>query len=260
MTPWIRIAHRGASGTAPENTLAAFNKALEIGVDAVEFDLHGTADGEIVVIHDASLDRTTNLSGLVSKKKLETIKFADAGAWFHPDFKGDWRMRTDAAGREIFWFPPDAKGERVPTLEEALECITPKAMAVAEIKDPRIGERVVTKIREANALDKVVIISFHPSVLQEIRNVEPRIPTGWLIGGHTNIASPITLCQQLGEFGFNFLNVNHSLITAEFAYEVRRRGIALWCWTVDDIVRMRELKAWGVQGITSNYPERFAKV
>ena len=260
MMSWIRIAHRGASGTAPENTLAAFNKALEIGVDAVEFDLHGTADGEVVVIHDAALERTTNLSGLVSKKKLATIKFADAGAWFHPDFKGEWRVRTDAAGREIFWFPPDAKGERVPTLEEALACITPKAMAVAEIKDPRISERVVAKIREANAVDKVVIISFHTSVLQVVRDVEPRIPTGWLIGGHTSSASPIALCQQLGEFGFHFLNVNHLLITAEFAYEVRRRGIALWCWTVDDIVRMRELKAWGVQAITSNYPERFAKV
>ncbi len=260
MNPWIRIAHRGASGTAPENTLAAFNKALEIGVDAVEFDLHGTADGEIVVIHDASLDRTTSLSGLVSKKKLETIKFADAGAWFHPDFKGEWVPRADAAGREIFWFPPDAKGERVPTLEEALACITPKATAVAEIKDPRISEPVISKIREANALDKVVIISFHTSVLQEVRALEPRIPTGWLIGGHTSRASPVDLCQQLSECGYNFLNVNHLLITAEFAYEVRRRGTALWCWTVDDIVRMRQMKALGVQGITSNHPERFAKV
>ncbi|RKU37262.1 hypothetical protein C6495_02260 [Candidatus Poribacteria bacterium] len=260
MTAWIRIAHRGASGTAPENTLIAFNKALKIGVDAVEFDLHGTADGEVVVIHDATLNRTTGLGGLVSQRSLETIKTADAGGWFHPDFKGEWVARNDAAGREIFWFPPDAKGERVPTLEEALECITPNAMAVAEIKDPRISERVVAKIREAHALDNVVIISFHISALQAVRALEPRIPTGWLIGGHTSGASPIALCQQLGELGFNFLNVNHLLVTAAFAYEVRRRGIALWCWTVDDIVRMRELKAWGVQGITSNHPERFAKV
>ena len=260
MNPWIRIAHRGASGTAPENTLMAFRKALDIGVDAVEFDLHGTADGEVVVLHDASLDRTTNLSGLVSKRKLETIKFADAGAWFHPDFKGEWVARTDEAGRDIFWFPPDAKGVRVPTLEEALACITPRAMAVAEIKDPRISEAVVSKIRETHTVDKVVILSFHTSVLQAVRALEPRIPTGWLIGEHTRGASPVNVCQQLGELGCNVLNVNHLVLTAEFAYEVQRRGITLWCWTVDDIVRMRELKAWGVQGMTSNYPERFAKV
>lgn len=261
MNPWIRIAHRGASGTAPENTLIAFNKALDIGVDAVEFDLHGTADGEVVVIHDASLDRTTNLRGLVSKRKLETIKFADAGAWFHPDFKGEWVARTDEAGRDICWFPPDAKGVRVPTLEEALACITPRAMAVAEIKDPRISEAVVSKIRETHTVDKVVILSFHTSVLQAVRALEPRIPTGWLIGEHTRGASPVNLCQQLGELGCNVLNVNHLLLTeTEFAYEVRRRGITLWCWTVDDIGRMRELTGAGVQGITSNYPERFAKV
>ena len=79
MHPWIRIAHRGASGSAPENTLAAFEKAIEIGVDAVELDLHGTADGEVVVIHDTSLDRTTNHHGPVNQITLETIKRADAG-------------------------------------------------------------------------------------------------------------------------------------------------------------------------------------
>ena len=96
--------------------------------------------------------------------------------------------------------------------------------------------------------------------MQTVRALAPRIPTGWLIGSHNNHTSPEQLCQQLGELGSTLLNVNHQLITAEFAYEVRRRGITLWCWTVDDIVRMREMKAFGVQGITSNYPERFVKV
>ena len=78
--------------------------------------------------------------------------------------------------------------------------------------------------------------------------------------GFNKPGPPVALCQQLGELGSSLLNVNHELITAEFAYEIRRRGIALWCWTVDDIARMREMKARGVQGITSNYPERFAMI
>ena len=82
MNSWIRIAHRGASGIAPENTVAAFKKAIETGVDAVELDLHGTADGEVVVMHDASLDRTTDHQGPVNQIALETIKRADAGGWF----------------------------------------------------------------------------------------------------------------------------------------------------------------------------------
>lgn len=238
MYPWIRIAHRGASGTAPENTLSAFKKALEIGVDAVELDLHGTADDEVVVIHDSTLDRTTNFRGGVNQATLETIKRADAGGWFAAEFAS----------------------EPVPTLEEALECIARESIAVLEVKDPMIAEAVVAKIHETDTLDLTVVISFHTTVLQTIRALEPRIPTGWLIGNHNKHLSPIHLCQQLGQLGSSLLNVNHQLITAEFAYEVQRRGVALWSWTVDDIARMREMKTLGVQGITSNYPERFAKI
>ena len=238
MGSWIRIAHRGASGSTPENTLVAFKEAIKIGVDAVELDLHGTADGEIVVMHDSTLDRTTNLCGAINNTTLETIRGADAGEWFDAEFAG----------------------EPVPTLEEALECIATETIAVLEIKDPLIAEAVVAKIHETDTLDLTVLISFHTTVLQTIRALEPRIPTGWLIGNHNKHLSSIHLCQQLGELGSSLLNVNHQLITAEFAYEVQRRGIALWCWTVDDITRMREMRTLGVQGITSNYPERFAEI
>ena len=253
MDSWIRIAHRGASGSAPENTLSAFRRALAIGVDAIELDLHGTKDGEIVAIHDATLDRTTNLSGLVREKTLPTIKLADAGGWFHPDFGGE-QVQVDATTVKT------VARELVPTLAEALECISGDAIALLEIKDSTIGEVVVRKVREMNALEQVVIISFHTSVLQDVRGLEPRIPTGWLIGNHSNDVSPVHLCQRLGELGCNLLNVYHPLITAEFAYQIRRRGVALWCWTVDDLDRMREMENFGVQGITSNYPERFVMV
>ena len=238
MGSWIRIAHRGASGRAPENTLAAFKRAIEFGVDAVELDLHGTADGEIVVIHDSTLDRTTDLHGHINETPLATIQSADAGGWFDAEFAG----------------------EPVPTLTEALACIGKETIAVLEIKDPLIAEAVVATIHETGTLNFTVVISFHTGVLQTIRTLEPRIATGWLIGGSQKPVLPVALCQQLGELGSSLLNVNHELITAEFAYEIRRRGIALWCWTVDDIARMGEMQTFGVQGITSNYPERFAMV
>lgn len=238
MNSWIRIAHRGASAIAPENTLAAFQKAIEIGVDAVELDLHGTADGEIIAIHDATLDRTTNMSGHVRQHDLESIKQADAGAWFKPEFKE----------------------EPVPTLAESLDCITKNTVAVLEIKDETITEAVVEKIREMKLQEHVVVISFHTSVLQTVRSHAPDIPTGWLIGSSNGRTNPIQLCQQLSVLGCSLLNVNHQIITAEFAYEILRRGIALWSWTVDDIDQMRNLLEIGVQGITSNYPEYFSKV
>lgn len=238
MDSWIRIAHRGASGIAPENTLAAFDKAIEIGVDAVELDLHGTSDDEIVAIHDTSLDRTTDMCGLINQTTLADIKQADAGMWFHPQFKG----------------------ETIPTLDEALNCIAGRAIAVLEIKDSSITQSVVQKIKKMSLLEQCVIITFNISDLYAVRAIEPCIPTGWLIGSNNGDTDSIQLCQKLCSLGSSLLNANHLLITEEFAYEVRRRGISLWTWTVDDIAEMQQLRDIGVQGITSNHPEYFHQV
>ena len=237
MNPWIRIAHRGASRIAPENTLAAFKEAIEIGVDAVELDLQGTADEQVVVIHDASLDRTTDQSGQIKETSLETIKQADAGTWFDPKFAG----------------------ESVPTLAEALVSIADNAIALLEIKDVSITKSVVRIVQNMDMVEQSVIISFHSSAIQTVRSLEPRLPTGYIIGSKENI-EPIQLCQQLSLLGSSLLNVDHRLVTEDFIYEIRRRGITLWCWTVDDIDRMRELQELGIQGITSNRPEYFSQV
>lgn len=236
--PFIRIAHRGASGITPENTLVAFRKAIEIGVDAIELDLHGTADNQIVVMHDATLDRTTNLKGLIKETTLDKIKQADAGSWFSPEFEG----------------------EPVPTLAEVLTWADKKTISVLEIKNASITQLVVEKVCEMDMLNQAIIISFDYSAIKTVRSIEPRISTGWLIGSHNGNTCPIQLCNQLSSIGSSLLNVHHQPITPEFTYEVRRRGITLWCWTVDDIDRMRELQAYGVQGITSNLPDYFSKV
>ena len=235
---FIRIAHRGASGIAPENTFSAFKSAIEIGVDAIELDLQGTADNQIVVIHDPTLDRTTDLNGLIKQTTLKQIKQADAGSWFDQKFAG----------------------ETIPALSEVLTFALDKTISVLEIKDPRITKGVVENVCKLDMINRVIIISFDFSTIEVVRSLEPRISTGMLVGGRDVSHCPIQLCQTLCSIGSNLLNVHHELITPEFAYEVRRRGITLWCWTVDDIDRMRELLSYGVQGITSNYPEFFDKI
>lgn len=235
---FVEIAHRGASGLAPENTLSAFRKAVEIGVDAVELDVHKTNDGKIIVCHDDRLDRTTNMNGLIRDLDLSEISKADAGSWFDEKFTG----------------------EEIPTLKKSLELMKDSVITVVEVKDDDISAEVVNSIEETDSVDRVVVISFHDNVLSEMRQINPYIPTGLLIGGIKRNSSKKRaekFIRRTLEVGATTLNVSHSLVTREFAYEVRRRGVNLWTWTVDDVDIMSKLLDYGVCGITSNYPNRF---
>ena len=240
-TSFIRIAHRGASGLAPENTMAAFAKALEIGVDAVELDVQSSAEGEAVVIHDATLDRTTDRAGRIRDLSYAAIRQADAGNHFGPEFTG----------------------ERVPLLSEALDLVCRSAVVVVEIKDRRAIPAVVSAIDRTDTAQNVVVISFHPLTLLEFRSLQLRIPAGFLSGDRqadSSRAKALECVHRANEHGAGLLDVVHGMIDQEFAYEVRRRGMALWTWTVDEVEQMRQLVALGVQGITSNYPDRFSLV
>jgi len=238
---FIRIAHRGASGLAPENTLAAFSKALEIGVDAVELDVHATKDRKVVVIHDSTLDRTTDVKGRVSELTLAEILKAKAGIRFGKEFSQ----------------------EKIPTLNESLDLIKDNAITVVEIKQQDIAEEVVKVIEDTNALDDVVVISFHPSVLCDVRQINRRIPTGLLIGAsvaENPYAQGIEYTHKTAEVGASTLSLSHPAVAPELARAVRERGVNLWTWTIDDVDRMREVLDCGVSGITSNYPDRFSAV
>jgi len=238
---FIRIAHRGASGLTPENTLAAFSKAIEIGVDAVELDVHATKDRRVVVIHDSTLDRTTDAKGKVSELTLAEILKADAGIHFGSDFSH----------------------ERIPTLDESLDLIKNNAITVVEIKQKDIAEEVVKAIEDTNALDDVLVISFHPSVLCDIRRIHPRIPTGLLIGANAaedSYVQGIEYVHKTAEVGASTLSLSHPAVTPELARAVRERGVNLWTWTIDDVDRMREVLDCGLDGITSNYPDRFKQL
>jgi glycerophosphoryl diester phosphodiesterase len=242
MRRWLRIAHRGASAYAPENTLAAFRRAVELGADAVEMDVHCTHDGEVVVLHDASLDRTTDRTGAVADLPFSEVRRASAGAWFSDAYRG----------------------ERVPALREALDAIPPHTLAVVEIKAAAATLPVLRTIREAQRLDDVVVIAFARDVVGLARWFEPRASVALLVGAPPVEAHPVehagAMLSVAQALGTSILDVHWKLATPEAVWALHRRGATVWTWTANDTRRIRALVAADVDGIASDYPDRLAAV
>ncbi|MDE2742828.1 MAG: glycerophosphodiester phosphodiesterase family protein [Gemmatimonadota bacterium] len=239
----LRIAHRGASGPglAPENTLVACEKALQIGVDMLEIDVHATRDGQIVVLHDAALDRTTNGTGLVADLLGEEVRQFDAGRWFSADFAD----------------------ERVPLLEEVLDLARNQAVVLIEIKADGIAERVLQVIEAANAVERVVVQAFNPQTVRRLNLLAPTLPTALLVGQLPTTPSRVRarrLVRQVLQVGANALAMWYAALTPPFLEEMRQRGIAVWAWTVDEDIAMRDLATMGVQGIITNRPDQLNQV
>lgn len=239
----VRIAHRGASGEglAPENTLAAFERAIELGVDLIELDVQETGDGRLVVIHDPTLDRTTDLSGPVSEKTLAEIRRGDAGSWCSSRFRG----------------------ERVPLLEEVLELARRRVLTLVEIKARGIAERVLQVVEEMGAEDQVVIQSFVPQTVRRVKLLAPALPAVLLVSTLPTTPARIRvrrLAREVLEVGANAVGIWHTALTPALLEEMRQRSIGVWAWTVDDEIVMRDLALMGVQGLITNYPDRLNKV
>lgn len=239
----LRIAHRGASGAglAPENTLAACERAIQEGVDMIEIDVHASRDGHIVVLHDATLDRTTNRRGAVLDLDLEAIRAADAGSWFDVAYTG----------------------ERVPLLSEVLDLARHRAVVLIEIKAAYIAERVLQVIEECAAEDYVVLQSFNPQTLRRIKLLNAAIPASFLVGKLPTAPSRMRarrLVREVLETGANALSLWHATLTPAFFEEMRKRAVGVWTWTVDEEIVMRDLVEMGVQGIITNYPDRLNAV
>ena len=239
MSDVVFVAHRGASGRghSPENTLPAFKEAIYIGVDCVECDVHCTKDGQIVVMHDATLDRTTNSKGNIADMTLEEIKKADAGSWFSSEFAET----------------------RIPTLGELLEITKGKVINVVEIKAENITEKVISEVEKAKAINDVILQSFSLQTVKAIQGLNPKIPRALLIGGQLPInkmSGIMSLIQQTLEVGATTLNVTSRIVSRKLINEVHKRAMGIWVWTVDDEVEMKKLIKMGIDGITSNYPEK----
>jgi glycerophosphoryl diester phosphodiesterase len=227
------IAHRGASGNAPENTMAAFRKAVALGATFIETDLHLSRDARFVAMHDATLNRTTNGQGAVHDMTLAELRKLDAGSWFGSEFAG----------------------ERIPTLDEILE-FSKKNDVVFYLEMKPAGSwggehALIGALRESGEIPRTVVISFDASIVLSLRKIEPTLMTGLLYDGQ--VEKPI---QKAVEIGARQLAVRGDLVTPALIAEARKKDLQIVCWTVNHPAHMRMLIAAGVDGIMSDYPER----
>lgn len=232
------IAHRGASGEAPENTLAAFKLAVDQGCDGIELDIHLSQDQQIVVCHDESLDRTTTGSGLIRDLNVEDIRNYDAGSWFSPAFSN----------------------EKIPLLTEVLEVIPKHIMLNIEVKNipfsyQGIELKLIELLKAYERLDYVVISSFDHQLIKQIKLIEPEakvapIYFAKLVREYTKLISP------------NVFSIHPSFysITSEEVDYLQKQGYLVFPWTVNDECELERVIELGVDGIITDFPGRMKKV
>jgi glycerophosphoryl diester phosphodiesterase len=243
-TPRV-IAHRGGAGTAPENTLAAFDSAYAAGMRYFEFDLHATCDGTLVVCHDPDLARTTDRAGRIQELTFQQVSAADAGYWFAQD-KG---------------FPFRGHGLRIPRLAEILERYD-DARYVIEIKQvtPSIVPQLDRHLTQYNLRGKVLIASEHQQPLDEVRRRAPDLPTNFsanevrgFLAALTQ-GAPVSLPGQALQIPPRYGQIE--LATATTIAAAHRLGVEVHVWTVNEPAEMSSLLALGVDAIITDYPER----
>lgn len=228
---FMAIAHRGASSYAPENTFAAFDLAIAMGVTHLELDVHLSLDGQIVVIHDDALDRTTNGSGPVMNQPLAALAALDAGAWFGEKFAG----------------------ARIPTFAAVLERYKGRAHLHTEIKGRSAGlvERTVDLVRARAMAEGVTITSFQKARLEETRAYAPDLPTGWLVAEASD-----AIVAQARELGLTQLCPKADTVTPQLVRRLHAEGFVVRAWGVSDESLMRRVVDAGADGMTVNFPDK----
>jgi glycerophosphoryl diester phosphodiesterase len=225
------IAHRGASSYAPENTLGAFDLAIQMGVTHIELDVHATRDDHIVVIHDDTVDRTTSGSGPVTSHTLAALKALDAGSWFDRNFSG----------------------ERVPTFDEVLERYRGRAHIHTEIKghSAHLSQRTVDLVRRHGMVEHITITSFQKTRLEETRAYAPELPTGWLVAEAGDV-----VIAQARELGLTQLCPRAHAVTPEMVDRLHAAGLVVRAWGVATEDLMRQVVKAGADGMTVNFPDK----
>ncbi len=225
------IAHRGASAYAPENTVAAFDLALQLGCRHLELDIDFTSDGHIVVMHDDTVDRTTNGTGPVGSHTLAELRALDAGSWFGTQFAG----------------------ERIPTFAEVLERYQGRVHIHTEIKGraAHLAPCTADVVRQYGMTDHVTVTSFQKPRLEEIRAYAPELPTGWLVSE----VSDVTITQAR-ELGLTQICPRAHTATPALVRHLHAEGFVVRAWGVADEVLMRHVVEAGADGMTVNFPDR----
>jgi glycerophosphoryl diester phosphodiesterase len=235
----FNFAHRGASHQAPANTLAAFLLAAELGADGIELDVHLSTDGEAVVVHDFSLDATTDGHGPVRHKTLAELKELDAGSWFNPAFAG----------------------QRIPTLQEVIDAVGHRLLLNIELKSKSMsGEglavEVVRLVEDNNLVDRVVISSFNPLAVWRAKRLNPRIPVGLLYSPDEPLLLRGSWFRHLVRP--DALHPDYTLVDQDYVRWAKGRGYRVHVWTVDEPEDMRQLVQDGVDLIITNRPDLLA--
>ncbi len=220
-------AHRGASKIAPENTMAAFAAAVELGADGLELDIHLSRDGIPVVIHDESLQRTTDGQGLVADASLERLKQLDAGGWLSPEFMG----------------------EPLPTLEEVLSAFSGKLRLNLELKEFDAGVEVLSLLRQYPEAE-IIISSFDYDLLKRLRSLDETLPLAVLFA-EGNWRQAVRLASELSACAFHPAD---NLVCRRMVAACRKLALPVSVWTVDRAEQARSLARMGVSGFFTNDP------
>ncbi|MBX3169442.1 MAG: glycerophosphodiester phosphodiesterase [Candidatus Eremiobacteraeota bacterium] len=225
MKPW-NVAHRGGAKLNPENTLAAFAKAIQLGCDAFELDIHFSRDRDLAVIHDDTLDRTSHRPGVVHDMTMAQLKEADPS---------------------------------IPSLREALRAARGKVLV--EIKHPSTGPRyegleavLLKQLAEEAMLDQVVVISFERQSLKLLREQNATIQTGLLVGGQSDVPA----AQK--ELGCNWIAPHYGVVDRGYVEMAHALGLRVNTWTVNDEANMRRLLEAGCDSITSDRPDLLKQI
>ena len=264
------IAHRGASGLAPENTLAAFELALALGSDGVEFDVQLSANGRAVVIHDLRVDRTTASVGAVSRLSTDELSALEAGRWFQRRLRGRPRLRAEVSliRSRYSKFGHAQASENVPTLEQVLNLIAraPLKRVFIELKGPLRQTRsllpiVLESVRLFRLERIVTILSFDHGLIDIASSLKKGIRTGALFSlGRPGAMSARALIRRVREIDADEVAVHFALATPRMIDSLHAEAIAVTAWTINSRLMMRRLALSGVDAIMTNFPNRLAEV
>lgn len=247
------IAHRGGAGLSPENTLYAFQKAVDLGVDVLEIDVRSTSDGVLVVLHDSKVDRTTSGTGNVNQMTFSEVKKLNAG----------FRWTSDQG----VTFPFREKGITIPTLQEVFAAFPDMKFNIEPKQaEPSIIKPLCSIIRENKMVDKVVIGSFNQTITDEFRQECPGVATAagpsevskflaFYKTGLTESFSPAMQALQIPEYALGV-----QFVTKEFVEAAHERKLQVHVWTVNETSDMQRLLDIKVDGIMTDYPDRLLKI
>jgi glycerophosphoryl diester phosphodiesterase len=239
MAAFKRIAHRGASGEYPENTRVAFEKAIAAGADMIEIDCQLSRDGHVVVFHDEKLKRTAGVAGAVRSKTLAQLKKLDIGRWRRSAFKG----------------------EKILTLEEALETIAGNVDLCLELKSfpgsaPGMEIKILFILSHYDYLERTILASFDYRCMARLRELAPEARLGVIYGAGVT-EDPILAARSMGAAS---IHVQKQLASREFLRQSWDEGLDVYVWTVNEVRDIEAFAGLGVQGLISDFPERLNKV